>query len=92
VASEPATQGSYDKERALMSAQLWERLWRSNGIRFVVYVLEGTLEYHLDGQPPTTVNAGEVLLVPAETVHAVRNIGRRPRTPGDLGGGQRPGS
>jgi quercetin dioxygenase-like cupin family protein len=41
----------------------------------IIYVLEGTLEYHLDGQAPTTVSAGEVLLVPAETVHAVRNVG-----------------
>jgi quercetin dioxygenase-like cupin family protein len=39
----------------------------------IIYVLEGTLEYHLDGQPPITVSAGEGLTVPAETVHAVRN-------------------
>ena len=38
-------------------------------------ILEGTLEYHLDGQPPLTVTAGEALTVPAETVHAVRNVG-----------------
>jgi quercetin dioxygenase-like cupin family protein len=41
----------------------------------IIYVIEGTLEYHLDGQAPMTLNAGEVLLVPAETVHAVRNVG-----------------
>jgi quercetin dioxygenase-like cupin family protein len=41
----------------------------------IIYVLEGSLEYHVDGRPPTTVNAGEVLLVPAETPHAVRNVG-----------------
>jgi quercetin dioxygenase-like cupin family protein len=41
----------------------------------VIYVLEGTLEYHVDGRSPTTLSAGEVLLVPAETPHAVRNIG-----------------
>ena len=41
----------------------------------VIYVLEGTLEYHLDGQAPITVSAGEVVFVPAETVHAVRNVG-----------------
>jgi quercetin dioxygenase-like cupin family protein len=41
----------------------------------IIYVLEGTLEYHVDGQPPRTVNAGGVLLVPAETVHAVKNVG-----------------
>src|SRR5262245_48620154 len=37
---------------------------------------EGTLEYEIeDGRPPITVSAGEALTVPAETVHAVRNVG-----------------
>ena len=40
----------------------------------IIYVLEGTLEYEIDGQP-TTVSAGEALMVPAEAVHAVRNVG-----------------
>jgi quercetin dioxygenase-like cupin family protein len=35
----------------------------------------GPLEYHVDGQTPTTLEAGDVLLVPADTVHAVRNVG-----------------
>jgi quercetin dioxygenase-like cupin family protein len=40
----------------------------------VIYVLEGTLEYTIeDGREPVTVSAGEVLIVPAETVHAARN-------------------
>ena len=41
----------------------------------VIYVLEGSLEYQVEGEPPTTLNAGDVLLVPAETIHAVRNVG-----------------
>jgi quercetin dioxygenase-like cupin family protein len=41
----------------------------------VIYVLEGSLEYHVDGRPPTTLEAGDVLLVPPETFHAVRNVG-----------------
>lgn len=41
----------------------------------VIYVLEGSLQYDIDGQPPTRVSAGEGLVVPAETVHAVKNIG-----------------
>jgi quercetin dioxygenase-like cupin family protein len=41
----------------------------------IIYVLEGTLEYEIDGQPPTTVTAGEALMVPARAVHAVRNLG-----------------
>ena len=41
----------------------------------IIYVLEGSLEYQVEGKPPTTLNAGDVLLVPAETIHAVRNVG-----------------
>jgi quercetin dioxygenase-like cupin family protein len=26
----------------------------------IIYVLEGSLEYRVEGKPPTTVNAGEV--------------------------------
>jgi quercetin dioxygenase-like cupin family protein len=41
----------------------------------IIYVLEGALEYEIDGRPRVTVSAGEALNVPAQTVHAVRNIG-----------------
>jgi quercetin dioxygenase-like cupin family protein len=41
----------------------------------IIYVLEGSLEYRIEGRPPATFNAGDVLLVPAETVHAVKNVG-----------------
>jgi quercetin dioxygenase-like cupin family protein len=41
----------------------------------IIYVLEGSLEYQVDGQEPTTLEAGEVFFVPAETIHAVRNVG-----------------
>ena len=41
----------------------------------VAYVLEGTLEYQLEGQPPVTLKAGEVLFVPAGTVHTAENVG-----------------
>jgi quercetin dioxygenase-like cupin family protein len=41
----------------------------------IIYVLEGRLEYAIDGQTPKTYGAGEALMVPAETVHAVRNAG-----------------
>ena len=41
----------------------------------VIYVLEGSLQYDIDGQPPTRVSAGEGLMVPTETVHTVKNIG-----------------
>jgi quercetin dioxygenase-like cupin family protein len=41
----------------------------------LVYVLEGTLEFQLEGQPPVTLKAGEVLFVPAGTVHTAKNVG-----------------
>jgi quercetin dioxygenase-like cupin family protein len=41
----------------------------------IIYVLEGSLEYQIDGMPTEKYNAGEALIVPAETVHAVRNVG-----------------
>ena len=41
----------------------------------IVYVVEGALEYQLDGQPPVTVKAGESLFIPSGTAHAVKNVG-----------------
>ena len=41
----------------------------------IIYVLEGTLEYQIGGKPPVTVKPGDVLFVPAGTVHAARNVG-----------------
>jgi len=41
----------------------------------IIYVLEGKLEYQLEGQPPVTLAAGDVLFVPAGAFHAARNTG-----------------
>jgi quercetin dioxygenase-like cupin family protein len=41
----------------------------------VIYVIEGTLEYYVDGKQTRTYKAGDVLTVPAGTVHWVRNTG-----------------
>ncbi len=41
----------------------------------IIYVLEGTLEYEIEGQPPVTVKAGDVLFVPAGKIHAAKNVG-----------------
>jgi len=41
----------------------------------IIYVLEGSLEYQLDGHPAMTCNAGDALTVPAGVVHSVRNVG-----------------
>ena len=44
----------------------------------IVYVLEGSLEYQVEGKPPATLKAGDVLFIPARTVHAARNVGKVP--------------
>ena len=44
----------------------------------VIYVLEGDLEYHVEGQPPAIYRLGDVLTVPAGAIHWVRNVGGRP--------------
>jgi quercetin dioxygenase-like cupin family protein len=41
----------------------------------VIYVLQGSLEYELEGSAPMTLSVGDVLTVPAGTVHSVRNVG-----------------
>jgi quercetin dioxygenase-like cupin family protein len=41
----------------------------------IIYVLEGTLEYQIEDKPPVTLKAGDVLFIPAGTVHAARNPG-----------------
>ena len=39
------------------------------------YVVEGTLELTVEGQPPRTLKAGEVFFVPAGVVHDGKNVG-----------------
>jgi quercetin dioxygenase-like cupin family protein len=39
-------------------------------------VLEGSLEYDVEGRAPVVLGAGDVLLVPAGKVHSARNVGR----------------
>jgi quercetin dioxygenase-like cupin family protein len=41
----------------------------------IVYVVEGSLEYTLEGSPPVTLKAGEALFIPAGVPHVVTNVG-----------------
>jgi quercetin dioxygenase-like cupin family protein len=41
----------------------------------IIYVLEGTLEYQVEGKAPMTLKAGEVLFIPAGTIHVAKNVG-----------------
>ena len=44
-----------------------------------IYMLEGTLRYEIDGMSrPVTLNAGDVLFIPAGVVHAASNPGTVP--------------
>jgi len=41
----------------------------------IIYVIEGSFEYEVEGKPPVTLKAGEVLFIPAGTIHAAKNVG-----------------
>ncbi|RUL77610.1 cupin domain-containing protein [Dyella choica] len=41
----------------------------------IIYVIEGTMEYRLEGETPVTLKAGDVLFVPAGVVHSAANVG-----------------
>ena len=42
----------------------------------IIYVLEGTIVYQLEGKPPVTLKRGDVLFVPAGVVHSATNAGK----------------
>ncbi|QOG19680.1 MULTISPECIES: cupin domain-containing protein [Bradyrhizobium] len=44
----------------------------------IIYVLAGAIEYDVEGKPPVTLKAGDVLFIPAGTVHAAKNVGAVP--------------
>lgn len=44
----------------------------------IIYVLQGSIEYAVEGQAPVTLKAGDVLFVPNGTFHAARNVGDGP--------------
>ena len=41
----------------------------------IVYAIEGLLEYQVEGKPPVTLKAGDVLFIPAGTIHTAKNVG-----------------
>ncbi len=41
----------------------------------IVNVLEGSLEYVLEGQPPVTLRAGEAFFIPSGVIHSAKNVG-----------------
>jgi quercetin dioxygenase-like cupin family protein len=44
----------------------------------IIYVLEGApLEYAVEGKPPVTLKPGDVLFIPAGTIHSAKNVSSR---------------
>jgi quercetin dioxygenase-like cupin family protein len=41
----------------------------------IAYVIEGSLEYQVEGKPPVMLKAGEVLFIPAGAIHSAKNVG-----------------
>jgi quercetin dioxygenase-like cupin family protein len=41
----------------------------------IAYVVEGTLQYQLEGKPPVTLKAGQTLFIPAGAIHSAKNVG-----------------
>ena len=41
----------------------------------IIYVIEGSLEYEVEGKPPVTLKAGDVLFVPYGAVDSAKNVG-----------------
>jgi quercetin dioxygenase-like cupin family protein len=46
----------------------------------IIYVIEGLLEYQVEGKPAVTLKAGEVLFIPVGTVHTAKNVGKGKRS------------
>ncbi len=41
----------------------------------IIYVIEGKLEYEVEGRAPITLGAGEVLFIPSGATHSAKNVG-----------------
>jgi quercetin dioxygenase-like cupin family protein len=41
----------------------------------IAFVIEGTLEYQLEGRQPVTLKAGESLFIPTGVAHSAKNVG-----------------
>lgn len=49
--------------------------WHTHPGEEIIYVIEGSIEYQVQGQPTKTYKAGEVLIVPYGTPHSAKNVG-----------------
>ena len=49
--------------------------WHAHPGEEIAYVIEGQLEYTLQGKPPLTLNAGDTIFIPHGTSHTAKNVG-----------------
>lgn len=49
--------------------------WHTHPGEEIIYVIEGTIEYQVQGHPTRTYEPGEVLIVPYGTPHLAKNVG-----------------
>lgn len=49
--------------------------WHTHPGEEIIDVIEGSIEYQVQGQPTKTYKAGEVLIVPYGTPHSAKNVG-----------------
>ncbi|SEH20421.1 Cupin domain protein [Sphingopyxis sp. YR583] len=47
--------------------------WHRHPGEEIIYIIEGTLEYQIEGKAPVTLKAGDVLFVPAGAAHMAQN-------------------
>ncbi|HEX8667019.1 MAG TPA: cupin domain-containing protein [Allosphingosinicella sp.] len=41
----------------------------------LVYVVDGSIEYRIEGRPSVTLEGGDTLFIPTGAVHSARNVG-----------------
>jgi quercetin dioxygenase-like cupin family protein len=50
--------------------------WHTHPGEEVIYVIEGTLQYQIEGREPVTLKAGDVYFIPAGAAHTAKNVGQ----------------
>lgn len=91
VPPRPAGTTRVDLQRHDLSIKGWEslqaRVTFAPGASFprhrhpgeeIIYVLEGSIQYDVEGQGLVTLKAGDVLFVPYGVVHSAKNVGAGP--------------
>ena len=71
----PRTRGRPGARRARPGSGVLQA--HASGRRDRLCPRRASLEYQVEGKPPVTLKAGDVLFIPAGTIHAAKNVGSR---------------